>query len=75
MDFVEEDDCGNLRGEVLLRFRYDLGEVLFLACDSGEMVEFSPDLFGDDIGEGGLADARRSPENHRGDPSGSDEAG
>ena len=67
---VDEEEGRFLVEKALFSGRFDhFADLLDSGCNGREGEEGSVELRGDDPGEGGLADARRPPEDERGDVS------
>ena len=66
VDFVDEEDGARAEGRGFFGVDHDLLDFFDAGEDGGEFDEAGAGLFGDDFGEGGLADAGRAPEDDRG---------
>ena len=67
VDLVDEEDGPHAEGARLLGAGHDLLDLLDAARDGAEGDELRLREVCDHVGEGGLADAGRPPEDHRGD--------
>ncbi len=66
MDLVDEEDGARAVVRGFFRVDHDLLDLLDAGEDGGELDEGGVRGLGDDLGEGGFADAGRSPEDHGG---------
>ncbi len=66
MDLVDEEDGARAEVRGFFRVDHDLLDLLDAGEDGGELDEGGVRGLGDDLGEGGFADAGRAPEDHGG---------